>query len=256
MSNINTWGFNVNYSASTYSVDSLIVAAQHAYIHQNYGLFMYNYIVMCQGGGVSIKPVFRMPTRHTLAPLSPLNRWTILYTQKDWLNYCGQINIILLRQNESGMPQYCCMLGYPCTWLSWLTCRSPRSTRSVQWLANQWPLLVDLGVLKFFWQVWSVGRPEVVFARDPTSPARDNMHFHSFHVYVCPFDVVNQWLALTQIYRNAVTFELTSLCMIMIHWSKWWCSIVDVLYNWARGDSDLNTKQKHQNQLIPHVEIN
>lgn len=26
---------------------------------------------------------------------------------------------------------------------------------------------------------------------------------------------------------------------IIIHWSKWWCSIVDVEYNWARGDEAL-----------------
>lgn len=29
---------------------------------------------------------------------------------------------------------------------------------------------------------------------------------------------------------------------IMIHWSKWWCSIVDVEYNWARGDEALKSK--------------
>ncbi len=36
-----------------------------------------NYIVACQGAGVSIKPVTRTPTRHTLGPFSLLNRWTI-----------------------------------------------------------------------------------------------------------------------------------------------------------------------------------
>ncbi len=35
------------------------------------------YIVTCQGGGVSIKPVTRTPTRHTFGRFSPLNRWTI-----------------------------------------------------------------------------------------------------------------------------------------------------------------------------------
>ncbi len=36
------------------------------------------YIVACQGGGVSIKPITRTPTRHTLGPFSPLNRLTKL----------------------------------------------------------------------------------------------------------------------------------------------------------------------------------
>jgi len=25
----------------------------------------------------------------------------------------------------------------------------------------------------------------------------------------------------------------------MMHWSKWWCSIVEVEYNWANGDEAL-----------------
>lgn len=29
------------------------------------------------------------------------------------------------------------------------------------------------------------------------------------------------------------------LFKIMRHWSKWWCSIVDVEYNWANGDDAL-----------------
>ena len=42
-----------------------------------YLLFIiYLYIVACQGGRVSIKPVTRAPTMHTLGPFSPL-RWTI-----------------------------------------------------------------------------------------------------------------------------------------------------------------------------------
>ncbi len=53
------------------------------------------YIVTCQGGGVSMKPVTRTPTKHTLG---------------SWLNYnwhyFGQTNIILLRQGRSGTPQY------------------------------------------------------------------------------------------------------------------------------------------------------
>ena len=35
----------------------------------------FNDIVACQGGRVSIKPVTRTPTRHTLGPFSPFNRW-------------------------------------------------------------------------------------------------------------------------------------------------------------------------------------
>ncbi len=38
-------------------------------------LVMQQDIVACQGAGVSVKPVTRTPTRHTLGPFSPLNRW-------------------------------------------------------------------------------------------------------------------------------------------------------------------------------------
>ena len=35
-------------------------------------IFSCVYTVACQGGGVSIKPVIRTPTRHSLGPFSPL----------------------------------------------------------------------------------------------------------------------------------------------------------------------------------------
>ncbi len=55
---------------------------QHVNIicHSSFSIIMCkirNYIVACQVGGVSIKPVTRTPAGHTLEPFSPLNRWTI-----------------------------------------------------------------------------------------------------------------------------------------------------------------------------------
>lgn len=37
-------------------------------------------------------------------------------------------------------------------------------------------------------------------------------------------------------------FELTVVFRIIMHWSKWWCSIVDIEYNCAKGDMVLQDR--------------
>ncbi len=52
-------------------------------------------------------------------------------------------------------------------------------------------------------------------------------HFHTIQVFIL-LQIVHTWKIL-----------LPSLFKIITHWSKWWCSIVLVVYKIARGDSIL-----------------
>lgn len=40
-----------------------------------------------------------------------------------------------------------------------------------------------------------------------------------------------------------------------MHWSKWWCSIVEVEYNWARGDDALKKYMPliNNNSLLTNI---
>ncbi len=62
------------------------------------------YIVACQGGGVSIKPVTRTPTRHTLGPFSPL----VVFPQKVMHMSLMCISIGVFQMTENDIFFYIC----------------------------------------------------------------------------------------------------------------------------------------------------